>query len=224
MNLPGASRYWDEHWQSLAKRSWFGLGALATKRFIFQPAVAYYAHRFFPDSGVFVEMGCGTTESSVLISRAGRILIGLDFSAMALAAAQEIGYMDGLVQADVFSLPCRSASLRGIWNLGVMEHFSETQIRFCLQEFRRVLAPSGIVLLFWPPERNASRWFLGPIEWILSTIRKRQVVFFPDEISRLRSRAHAIQSLEREGFETLTVDFSWRTAFIHMVVVARKRV
>jgi SAM-dependent methyltransferase len=224
MNLAPTHRQWDAHWQSLRNRSLFSLVALGTRRLIFKPAVAFYVNRFFSNSGVFIEMGCGTAESSALVPRGRRTLIGLDFSAAALAEAQKIGCMDGLVRADIFSLPCRSESLEGIWNLGVMEHFTEPQIQSCLQEFRRVLAPGGIALLFWPSERNASRWILGPIEWILSITKKRKFAFFPDEISRLRSRAQGISYLESQGFQPLAVDFTWRTAFIHTVLVARKKV
>jgi SAM-dependent methyltransferase len=219
------SRHWDEHWQSLGRnRSLFGLLALATRRLIFQPAVAFYSERYFVQGGLFFEMGCGTAESSALVHRDGRKLIGLDFSAVALKEAQKIGCMEDLVQADVFSLPCRSEALDGIWNLGVMEHFTKPQLRACLKEFRRVLKPGGVVLLFWPSERNASRWVLGPIERVVSALRGRKFAFFPDEISRLNSKDEAITYLSNEGFETVTVDFSWRTAFIHMVVVGRKRV
>src|SRR5271157_2786506 len=111
---------------------------------------AHYAKRHFPASGIFVEAGCGSAESSDRIDRHGRQLIGLDFSASALQVAQRVGNMDMLIQGDVFSLPFRSHSVDGIWNLGVMEHFTETQICSCLREFRRVLKPDGVILLLWP--------------------------------------------------------------------------
>lgn len=215
---------WDAHWTSLdTKRSVFSLISVATRRFIFQPAVAFYARRFFSETGVFVEAGCGTAESSARMARHGRKLIGLDFSAVALRAAQSVGRMDALVQADIFAIPCRSKSIDGIWNLGVMEHFTEPQIRTCLREFRRVLKPGGVILLFWPAERNASRWVLGPLEFIVNRWRGGGFTFFPDEISRLHSKRQAQLLIESEGFRVDVIDFNWRTAFIHMVIAAKKR-
>ena len=215
---------WDAHWASLdSKRSIFSLLSVATRRFIFQPAVAFYAKRFFSESGVFVEAGCGTAESSARVTRNSRKLIGLDFSAVALRAAQTVGRMDALVQADIFAIPCRSQSVDGIWNLGVMEHFTEPQIRSCLREFRRVLKPGGVILLFWPAENNSSRWLLGPIESIVSRRRGSNFTFFPDEISRLQSKRQAQLLIESEGFQVNAIDFNWRTAFIHMVIAATAR-
>jgi len=212
---------WDTHWKTLdEKRSVFSLLSVATRRLVFQPAVAFYARQFFRKTGVFVEMGCGTAESSATMARDGRKLIGLDFSAEALRAAQHVGRMDALIQADILSTPFRSQSLDGIWNLGVMEHFTQSQIRACLREFRRVLKPGGVILLFWPAERNASRWVLGPLESVIRQRRGTDFAFFPDEISRLDSKHQARVLVESEGFKVNIIDFNWRTVFIHMVIVA----
>jgi len=128
--------------------------------------------------------------------------------------------MDALIQADILSTPFRSQSLDGIWNLGVMEHFTQSQIRACLREFRRVLKPGGVILLFWPAERNASRWVLGPLESVIRQRRGTDFAFFPDEISRLDSKHQARVLVESEGFKVNIIDFNWRIVFIHMVIVA----
>ncbi len=214
---------WDEHWASLqAGRSVFSLMAKAVRRFIFQPAVAWYGARFFPQSGIFVEMGCGSAYSSARLPKYQRKLIGLDFSAKALDCAKNEGRMDALILADIFAVPCRANSLDGIWKLGVMEHFSELEIGDCLREFRRVLKPGGVVILFWPTEHNLSRWILGPLERIISRWKRSNFTFFPGEISRLRSKRQAQLFMESAGFRVDALDFNWRTAFIHMVIVATK--
>jgi SAM-dependent methyltransferase len=212
---------WDRHWQS-GERKWFQWGMVATRRIVFQPAVAFYCDRFFPERGLFVEMGCGTAQSSALILRKGRKLMGLDFSPVALGLARKTGNLDALVQADALNLPYSSGSIDGIWNLGVMEHFHPSQIQRCLAEFRRVLKDDGVIIAFWPTEWNASRWLLAPIEWLISRTSGRHFGFFPDEVSRLRSKEQAARYLRDAGLDVLALDFSWRTAFIHRVVVARK--
>ncbi len=66
---------WDEHWTSLdTRRSAFSLLSVATRRFIFQPAVAFYAREFFPPAGTFIEAEGGTAESSARMARHNRNL------------------------------------------------------------------------------------------------------------------------------------------------------
>jgi len=215
---------WDEHWESLETgRFLFSLAAKIVRRFIFQPAVAWYGARFFPESGIFVEMGCGSAYSSARLPKLKRTFIGLDFSANALRSARSAGRMDALLQADIFALPCRADSIDGIWKLGVMEHFTEPEIQNCLSEFRRVLKPGGVIVMFWPTRRNTSRWILAPFEKVISMWKGSEFTFFPGEISRLKSKRQARAVMESAGFRVAALDFNWRTAFIHMVIVATKQ-
>jgi SAM-dependent methyltransferase len=101
-----------------------------------------------------------------------------------------------LIRATIFATPFRSDSIDGIWNLGVMEHFSESEIQRSLQEFRRVLKPDGVIILFWPAEKNLSRWILGPIESFVTGWRRAKFTFFPGEITRLKSKHQAQLFLE----------------------------
>ena len=215
---------WDLHWHSLGSgrsRSFFGLASSAVRRFIFQPAVQFFLDKYFPPGGVFVETGCGTGESSVKVPRRKRQFVGIDFSPVALEQAQSTGCFDSLLCADLFQLPLPRASVDGIWNLGVMEHFERTQITQALNEFRRILKPGGTIVLFWPAEGNLSRWALAPVELLRSSITRQPFRFFPDEVSRMKSREEARTILSEAGFTVLEVDFSARTAFIHMVLVGR---
>ncbi len=215
---------WDLHWLSLGSgrsRSLFGLASSAVRRLLFQPAVQHFLDKYFPPDGVFVETGCGTGESSARVPKRNRRFFGLDFSPVALAQAQSTGCFNSLLCADLFQLPLSPASVDGIWNLGVMEHFEGQAINQALIEFRRVLKPGGIVVLFWPAEANLSRWILAPVEWLRSALTRQRFRFFPDEVSRLRSRKEASEILDQAGFAVLNVDFSLRTAYIHMVIVGR---
>ena len=218
---------WDLHWLSLGNgrsRSLFGLGSSAVRRLIFQPAVRFFLDKYFPAEGVFIETGCGTGESSASVPRRNRQFIGIDFSTVALEQAQSTDCFDSLLCADLFHLPFQAGTVDGIWNLGVMEHFERAALVESLTEFRRVLKPGGTIVLFWPAEANLSRWVLGPLELLRSAVTRRRFRFFPDEVSRLRSRQQAVEILRKAGFTVLDVDFSLRTAFIHMVVVGRSPV
>ncbi len=133
---------------------------------------------------------------------------------------------DAFLQGDITRLPLRDASIAGVWNLGFLEHFDESAGIRILREFRRVLAPGGHAVLFWPPEFGSSRLVLAPIEKLRSVARGSPFRFFPDEVNRLASRAHArrlLEALLRRGCDILvgsrfaprgTVDRmpTWKTA------------
>jgi SAM-dependent methyltransferase len=215
---------WERHWRGLAGGPSARFGALASlvRRTVLRRAVAHYARRYFPLSGTCVEAGCGTAQASESVDRRERNLVGLDFSLGVLAAARGgRAPHRSWVQGDIRALPFRDGALAGIWNLGVMEHFSPDEGRAILREFLRVLAPGGCAVLFWPPEFGLSRMVLAPIELARSR-RGRPFRFFPDEVNRLRSRRHARETLRAGGFEPVAVDFTPRDAFIHLVAVGRK--
>lgn len=215
-------RVWDRHWAALSERSSL-LGRIASvvRKGLLSRAVRAFADEHFPKDGIFVEAGCGTAESSSRIATAGRTLVAMDISRLAVRAARRIPVFSGLLQGDLFRLPFRDGSVAGFWNLGVMEHFPPEEGRAILREFARVLRPGGVALLFWPPEFGSSRLVAAPIE----AIRSRPGApfrIFPDEVNRLRSRAHGAAMLEGTGLEPAVLSFGPRDLFIHLVVVARK--
>jgi len=214
---------WESHWDSRgAASSFFGRTASLVRRQILSRALRHYAETYFPAEGVFLECGCGTGQSSSRIPRRRRTLVALDFSTAALREARKVSAFGGFLQGDIRRLPFSADSVAGIWNLGVMEHFDAETTRRILEEFRRVLKPGAVAILFWPPEYGSSRWVLAPIEWIRSERAGRPVRFFPDEVNRLRSKRQARAVLREAALEPVAVDFTPRDGFIHMVVVARK--
>ena len=185
-------------------------------------AVAYYASRYLNGEGPLLEAGCGTGQSSWRLDVAGHPRIGLDCSSGALREARAVGVFDTFLQGDITRLPLRDASIAGLWNLGVLEHFDEAVGIRVLQEFRRVLAPGAHAVLFWPPEFGSSRLVLAPIEKLRSFTSGFPFRFFPDEVNRLASLAHARRLLAAADLEECRIDFSFRDLYIYVVVVARR--
>lgn len=214
---------WDAHWARLARpASTFGRIASLVREQVLSRAVLSYVEKYLPRDGVLVEMGCGSAESSARIPRSVRHLAALDFSAGALRQASTAGIFDSFVQGDLERLPFGSATIDGAWNLGVLEHFEQEKGIRVLAELKRVLKPGGTAILFWPPEFGSSRLVLAPIEFLRSRLSGRPFAFFPDEVNRLRSRAHARQMLAAAGLSAVAVELSARAGFIHLVVVARR--
>jgi SAM-dependent methyltransferase len=215
---------WERHWAAGAgaSQSLFGRISAVVRRQIISRAVRHYTRRYFHGGGIYVECGCGTAQSSARIPLDGRRFVALDFSTAALEQARRVPIFHAFVQGDIFHLPFAEESVAGIWNLGVLEHFDVEAGGRILREFRRVLRPGAMAVLFWPPQYGSSRWVLAPIEWLRSRRSGPPFRFFPDEVNRLRSKQHARRALESAGLEAAAVHFTPRDAFIHMVVVARK--
>jgi SAM-dependent methyltransferase len=216
---------WDRHWAATGRRGGrtaFGRISSLVRKHVFEAAVRRYADRFFPAEGLFVETGCGTAESSRGLLGDGRRKLGVDASLIALRAARGAAPEFGLLAADIRRLPVRDASAAGLWNLGVLEHFPPAGGDEVLRECARVLRPGGHLIVFWPPVLGSSRLALAPVERILSIARRRRFRFFPDEVNRLRSRAHAREALQRAGLEVVAIEYPLRLLFIHAVVVGRR--
>ena len=64
--------------------------------------------------------------------RGARTLVAVDMVLPVLKQCHPV--MDVRIGGDILRLPFRSGSLDGIWNVGVMEHFTCDQINAIMQE------------------------------------------------------------------------------------------
>ena len=148
---------WDVHWKSEEKKGTREGIATFVREDIFAPTVDHFIQEYFSPSGICVEAGCGSAETSIKIEKKRRVLIALDISSEALKRARRIKVFDKYIKADIMKMPFKEDSVSGIWNLGVMEHFHEPEIQKILKEFHRVLKPGGRVILFWPADYSSSQ-------------------------------------------------------------------
>jgi SAM-dependent methyltransferase len=209
---------WDEYFGAEERGFFQGLLMFHRRRFI-APATAHHFDRVFPDSGVFLEAGAGTSESSREISRQDRVLMALDLSYLVL---QQFNVLPVRIQGDIRLLPLHDESVSGIWNLGVMEHFTDQELAVVLEEFHRVLAPNGRLLLFWPPWYALHELVLNSVSYLARLLLRKTVVFFPDEVNLYSTRKRAARLFERNGFQIEGTSFGWRDVFSYVVVVASK--
>jgi ubiquinone/menaquinone biosynthesis C-methylase UbiE len=212
---------WESHWNDL-RTSAFGKFSELYRKSVRSKSVRYYINRYFPDNGIFVECGSGTSQTSVSIEKRDRTLIAIDISKGALQKAKDVKTIDALVNADIFSLPFRKNSVDGIWNLGVMEHFNEEELKKAFREFHRVVKPGAYVILYWPPLFGLSEIVLGAVERFHNLISRRKLQFFPDEITHPVSKAHMRKILSSSGFAVVDIHFDFRDLFNHYVAVCRK--
>jgi SAM-dependent methyltransferase len=213
---------WTEHWspdnQEIASQRFFSFYRQA----VFARAVAWFVDRYFPASGVLVEAGCGTAETSMRIDKRGgaRTLVAIDLVRPVLDRCHRV--MDVRVCADIFTLPFQNDSLDGVWNVGVMEHFTHAQIDAIMREFRRVLKPGSRVLLLWPATFSIPQRILRVLEFFINLRRADKFRFHPDEISKLRSPAQGRDVLHRNGFRTVAIDIGLRTLMGFETLIGEK--
>jgi ubiquinone/menaquinone biosynthesis C-methylase UbiE len=189
--------------------------------------VRYFLDRYFPSKGIIVEAGSGTSESSMRVSKFGgsRLLVAVDIVLPVLHRCHPI--MDVRLGGDIFCLPFQKNSVDGIWNVGVMEHFTHDQIDQIMREFHRVLRPGARIVLLWPATDSIPQKILRMIEMFINFRRRMKGIqerfqFHPDEISKLRSMQESREILTRSGFQPLHIDYGLRSLMAFKTLIGEK--
>ena len=157
---------WDEFWDKMEKKENYISRFLSFYRIqIIARSVNYHINRFFNSKGIFVECGAGTSETTLKTRKQDRTFVALDCSGSVLRKTIKNHKIDACINADIFFLPFKDHSIRGIWNVGVMEHFQIDDINKILFEFRRVLENDGSIILFWPMVYAPYEIFINVVEF-----------------------------------------------------------
>jgi SAM-dependent methyltransferase len=214
---------WTDHWsddnQSTIAQRFFSL----YRQMIFSRTVRHFIDKYFPSTGLFLEAGSGTSETSMRINKhnGARKLIALDIILPVVERCHLI--MDVRICGDIFQLPFSTNSIDGIWNVGVMEHFTPAQIDVILSEFHRVLRSDGRLILLWPGVDSIPQRLLRTVEKAVhSQWHNYGFHFHPAEISQLKSVAEGRQILSRNGFEILEIETGLRSLFAFKILVGQK--
>lgn len=103
-----------------------------------------------PRDAVILDAGCGSCAKSVLLASRGFRVVGMDFSADALALAGETmrrhGVEDRITvrQGDLLSIPFKDGEFSYVMCWGVLMHVPDVQR--AMAELARVLKPGGILV------------------------------------------------------------------------------
>lgn len=213
---------WSNYWKGFGfiVRSTATLRSLFRKHFI-APTVGNVINQAFPSDGIFLHAGAGTAESDSLILRERRRFFALDFVREPLLVARTQPNQYRCLMGDIKKMPFLSASVSGIWNVGVHEHFTPAENSGIFREFFRVLKPDGKIVIFWPAKYTPYMAMKTLFENIFSVFQKN-FSFFPDEINKGLSRKHIRRELESAGFRVTSVTMSYRDLFIFYSAVAEK--
>ena len=212
---------WENYWAKKKSRFFYDHIAEFYRRFIIRPSLNHFIKKHFNKNEKVLHAGCGSGQVDADIKSYIRIT-ALDISSNALQIyKKENGATSETVLGNIFSTSLDDAHFDGIYNLGVMEHFSEAEIKTILLEFRRIIKPQGKIILFWPPTYGLSVLFFKILTKLIFLLTRKKYEFHPAEISQLQSRKHALNMLEGSGFELKSYNFGLRDLFTYVVVVAK---
>ena len=142
---------WDSYWANHKPRSRFLYDVVAVfyRRYIIKNNLNYFVNKYFPQNSKVLHAGCGSGQVDTDVCDTVK-LTALDLSTNALSLYnRENGHKAKLIHADILDTGLEDKEFSGIYNLGVMEHFTETEIHQILTEFRRILSDDGKLVLFW---------------------------------------------------------------------------
>lgn len=215
---------WDEYWKTQERKTKivYDIIAVFYRVAIIKPMLNYFIGKEFAPSSSVLHAGCGGGQVDSDVVKKVRVS-ALDISTLALNRYKALhGSRCEVMHGSIFQIPTAAASFDGVYNLGVMEHFTEEDIQKILSEFHRILKPGGKAVLFWPPEHGLSVIFLKGVHFILNDMMKKKIQLHPDEITRLQSKKHANSILERAGFKMTRYYFGVKDLFTYSVVVCTK--
>jgi ubiquinone/menaquinone biosynthesis C-methylase UbiE len=217
---------WDRYWavnDIRNKRFVYNLVASFYRRFLIKPCLNHFMKKYFKRNSKVLHAGCGGGEVDMDIRNYLHIT-ALDFSQNALKKYRERHKGKCTVlKGDVRKLKFKAACFDGIYNSGVLEHFSKAEIDKILKGFRRVLKAKGTLVIFWPPEFGMSVIFFKILVFVCRNILNiKNVQFHPVEVSRLRSKSEAREIFEASGFRVVECSYGLRDLFTNIIIVARK--
>ncbi len=215
---------WDAYWGSKNKRTSATYDFLAGiyRRLIVKNILNHFVFKYFPKGAKVLHAGCGSGQVDVDIAKHIDIT-ALDISNNALIIYKQVhGDKCKTVQGNIFSLPFPDESFDGVYNLGVLEHFTPDEIHKILVEAKRVLKPEGRIIILWPPTFGFTVFVLDSAHFILNKIFRMNVKLHPDEITRCRGKQFATETFTNGGFTMIKYYFGMRDIFTQSVIVAEK--
>jgi ubiquinone/menaquinone biosynthesis C-methylase UbiE len=215
---------WDIYWNKERKSEsiLYDLIAAFYRVFIIRRILNYFTRKNFVKGAKVLHAGCGSGQVDEGVARWVR-LSALDISVKALEIYHTTNpLVKDIVHGDIFHLPYAAQTFDGIYNLGVMEHFTEEEIKMILMEFNRVLKDDGKMVILVPPEQGLSVIFLRGVHFLLNGLLKKNVQLHPAEISRPRSKAHARSIYEQHGLKMVDFYFGIKDVFTYAVIVLKK--
>lgn len=213
--------YWAGHQHERTERSFYDIGAQFYRRYLIEPLLTSVLAREFAAGSKLLHAGCGGGEVDKKVVADFRVT-ALDISPNALELYKARNPGVEAVIANIFDLSAFRDKFDGLYNLGVMEHFSPAEIVEILKQFNGTLKPGGKIVLLWPPVYGLSVIALHIIHFVLNRIMRRNIQLHPLEPTKVSSRRQIEGYLAAAGFRLSSMQFGPRDAFTYVVITADK--
>ncbi len=216
---------WDAYWNRPQTKSGFLYAFIATvyRQLVIKRNLNCWIRDTFLPNSCLLHAGCGSGQVDRDLQHEMRLTaIDISPSALELYACNN-PRVQKIEHASIFALPYSKEYFEGIYNLGVMEHFTEEEIFRILSEFHRVLAHDGRIVLFWPHRWATSVHVLRFVRFLIRLFSNKTVEFHPAEITYISGRKMASKILDKAGFELIAYSFTLSDFFVQAVLVARKK-
>jgi 2-polyprenyl-3-methyl-5-hydroxy-6-metoxy-1,4-benzoquinol methylase len=225
LNSDSLRAEWDTYWAGRqhvrAERSMYDVGAQFYRRFLIEPLLTSVISREFKLGATLLHAGCGGGEVDKKVVSEFQVT-ALDISSNALDLYRSRHPNVETINTNIFDLTDLSARFDGVYNLGVMEHFSASEIVAILKQFNSALKPGGKLVLLWPPVYGLSVIALHAIHFVLNKILRRGIQLHPPEPTKVSSRRQLASYFDAAGFRLRSMQFGPRDAFTYVVVIADK--
>ena len=215
---------WDAYWA--ANRGGgnvvYDAIAITYRNLVIRRRLNLFIRKHFAPGAELLHTGCGSGQVDADIGREMSIT-ALDISVPALNAYRKANPNAKLLKhGSIFALPFADESFDGVYNLGLVEHFTVPEISKILQESCRVLKPGGKAVIFWPHHYGTSVNVLRVVHWISNRLLKGNVQLHPPEITHCRSRAWAEQAIGGGGLIFDAYSFGPGDFWVQAVLVLKK--
>jgi 2-polyprenyl-3-methyl-5-hydroxy-6-metoxy-1,4-benzoquinol methylase len=221
-----SAQSWDSYWNRSDSIGFFesiySKVASFYRRKLIGPRLSFVLSTNFSSGAVLLHAGCGAGEVDLFVPK-HLTVTALDVSKEAIQQYKILHESAKAIEADLLSMNTEGYKFDGIYNLGVMEHFSKTQVDSILKTFYSLLESRGRIVLFWPPVYGSSVIFLSMVHFLLKILKGRNFhPLHPDEPNKLTSRNKIRKQLKSNGFKLISMRMSPRDLFTYSVVVAQK--
>ena len=166
-------------------------------------------------------IGCGSGEVDALVARSFRI-VGVDISSEARRLYQK-NYPTSEVYSKDIPKSSLTPRLTGIYSLGLVEHFSKSEIVAILKNMKASIISTGRVVLFWP-HRRAPSVFILRLATFLRGFFGRNEALHPSEPSLLSSRREVEDLASSAGLDVISYEYGPSDLWIQAAIVLQSDV
>jgi len=212
------ARGWDHYWKAgeSGGRHWYAYLASIYRKYFIVERLSRVLRKYFKEGDELYHIGCGSGEVDALVARSFRI-VGVDISSEARRLYQK-NYPKSEVHSEDILKTSLAPRLAGIYSLGLVEHFSESEIVAILKNMKASIVSTGRVVLFWP-HRRAPSVFILRLATILRGFFGRNEALHPAEPSLLSSRREVEDIASSAGLDVIAYEYGPSDLWIQAAIV-----